>query len=150
MLTYLTSLILLVLTSLFWTYFDIIKIILNYLNKDFSLFLDFGVEKRTNMIHIFLLYSFCSLIILPILLLLINTYLLAFANITNIEQNFPPFITDSNTNCNKGTIWENFKEIFGYSFLLAYLPLFTTPGDGHNFSFNFRQLEKEKLSCFCV
>ena len=147
MLSYLTSLIVLVLTSLFWTFCDIIKLIRNYLSKDLSFFLDSSLEKRTNMIQIFSLYLFCCLIFLPIVLLLINTYCLAFSNLTNIEHNFPPFITDEKTNNSRATIWENFKEIFGYSYLLAYLPVFTTPGDGHNFSFNFNQIEKVK--CFC-
>jgi len=150
MLTYLTSMFSFILTSLFCTVFDKLKLVHSNFNKDSSLFFNLSIEERANMIYIFILYLLCVLFICPICLLLINTYCLAFANLTNIEQNFPPFITDINESDRRATMWENFKEIFGSSYLLAYLPLWTTPGDGENFSFNLRQVDKGKFNCFCV
>ena len=156
MLTYLAFLIVFVLTTLFGRIIDVLAFVRNNFNEGVNLIFILNVDQRTDVIHISALYMLCCLLFFPICLLLINTYCLALSNLTNIEHNFPPFVVESREfeeeqqRTNSANVLGNLKEIFGSSSLLAYMPVWTTPGDGHSFSFNFKPIEKRKCICNCV
>ncbi len=78
------------------------------------------------------------------LFLLLNNFYLCSKNVTSIEENFPPRMRLQNrsgkinqlTNTNifdLGQVRLNLELVFGKDFLLAFLPLWTSLGDGHVF-----------------
>lgn len=80
--------------------------------------------------------TFLSSILIQFLLVN-NLYLLA-RNMTNIEHTHPPrvdgrlLIMTENV-FDLGNIWTNFAQIFGKCPIMSFLPVWTTPGDGHTF-----------------
>ena len=88
------------------------------------------------IIGYFILNAF---ILIPILLLTLNTLFLALINETNIEHKYPPRLFKA---FNRGDIsnpfdlnskLSNLTQIFGSNLLTAFLPISTSPGDGHLF-----------------
>ena len=144
MLSYLASLISFILVTMFGKVGELINSLLA--NHDFFKTVALlNAEQTLDIFNLGILYLICAILIWPLGLLLINTYCLAFNDSTNVEQNYPPLIVAENAQKSR-TICDNLAEIFGSSCLLAYLPVWTTPGDGHRFNFS----DKERMNCFCI
>jgi hypothetical protein len=76
----------------------------------------------------------------PHFYLFINNIYLAICNVTIMEQNSPPRVqlkyfknTLTDNVFDLGDSLLNLKQIFNSNILLAFLPCWTTPGNGHNF-----------------
>lgn len=89
-----------------------------------------------------------SLMLIPIQLLLVNYWYMGARNMTNIEFKFPPRVNMSYRGLRMvenvfdlGSVGKNFEQIFGRNPILAILPVWTTPGDGHTFTKNLSNID---------
>jgi hypothetical protein len=94
-----------------------------------------------------ILFGLDALFFLILLFLLLNNVYLCRLNLTSIEEKFPPRVKPINvelenlrSNQSRAGIWDlgraslNLQQVFGEDALLAFMPLWTTRGDGQVFS----------------
>lgn len=93
--------------------------------------------------HVTIISAVC--IAIPVLLLIVNNFYLASKNMTHIELAYPPRVdwslyrrlfTTTESLFDLGSVFKNQKQIFGDRICLAFFPIWTTPGDGHEFPIN--------------
>lgn len=99
-------------------------------------------------------FSTIGLVVFIQLLILNNIYL-AFNNLTHFELVYPPrldwsrfayFTISRQSLFDLGSGFENLKQIFGSQIRLAFLPVWTTLGDGHHFPINTQMNAEENIA----
>jgi palmitoyltransferase ZDHHC2/15/20 len=108
-----------------------------------TLLYHFDFLKLINMFttqYIIIIYFFINLIVLIfIFIFTLNTLYLASINSTYIECLYPPSLIKATKYVDKTNPFDlnskiaNLTQIFGNNLLTAFLPISTTPGNGHSF-----------------
>lgn len=88
--------------------------------------------------NLFIMFTVAIVAFIPLITLLIMMIRLSAINRTNIEDSFPPI--DATTKrfksdmFNLGSFKKNFQQVFGDSIILALIPVWTTMGNGYEYS----------------
>ena len=123
---------------LFLIYFVIFQFFISITTLNHFSFLKSIDNFKTQ--YILIIYLFINLtLFLIISIFTLNTLYLASINSTYIEYRYPPSLIKATKHVEKTNPFDlnskiaNLTQIFGNNLLTAFLPISTTPGDGHSF-----------------